>query len=309
VNEFIGILYRVILPVFLIIGAGYLIQKSLKFDLAGFTKIIFYILIPCLIFSRLYKTPLPMGSLGRAFLFAVAVVLLMGAVSFGISRLRAYTPSMASAFALSVMFCNSGNYGLPVIELVFSQNPAATSLQVLVLTAQNILTFTLGVFLAASGRSSFRESLGRTARFPTFYAIAAALLLRAFHVPLWEPLWMPINTMALALVPVALLTLGMQLAGIALTRGVLDVMLSSFCRLILGPAVALPLVYLFGYRGIMAQALLISAGMPTAVNTALLAIEMDNESRFASQAVFYSTLFSMLSVSLTIFTARLIFAS
>jgi predicted permease len=302
-SEFVSILIRIIFPVFLVIGSGYLLQKGLAFDLTGFTKILFYILIPCLIFSRLYKTDLPLLSLGRAFLFAAAAIVVLGVIAFGISGVRSYSQSMRSAFALSIMFCNSGNYGLPVIELVFDHNTVATSLQVLVLTAQNILTFTLGLFLVARGRSTFKESVGKTIRFPSLYAIIFALILRIFHIPLWRHLWVPMDMMAAALVPVALLTLGMQLARIRLTSGFLDVVLSSFCRLILGPAVALPLLHLFGYRGFMAQALLVSSAMPTAVNTALLAIEMDNEPRFASQAVLFSTLLSTLTVSLTIFAA------
>jgi predicted permease len=307
VAEFVGILFRIILPVFLVIGSGYLIQKRLSFDLSGFTKILFYILIPCLIFSRLYKTDLPLWSLGKAFLFAVTGIVISGGIALGVSLARSYPQSMRSAFALSVMFCNSGNYGLPVIELVFDHNPVATSLQILVLTAQNILTFTLGVFLVARGRSSFRESLGQTLRFPSLYAIILALVFRVFRIPLWQPLWIPIEMMASALVPAALLTLGMQLARAELTRGLDNVALSSFCRLILGPAVALPLLLFFGYRGLPAQALLISSGMPTAVNTALLAIEMDNEPRFASQAVLFSTLLSTLTVSYTIFGAERLF--
>ena len=306
-NEFVSILIRIIFPVFLVIGSGYLLQKGLPFDLNGFTKILFYILIPCLILSRLYKTELPLLSLGRAFLFAAVSIAVMGVIAFGISQARSYSQSMRSAFLLSVMFCNSGNYGLPVIELVFDHDPVATSLQVLVLTVQNILTFTLGVFLVARGRSTFKESIGKTIRFPSLYAIILALILRICRIPVWHHLWVPIDMMATALVPVALLTLGMQLARIRLTRGLFDIALSSFCRLMLGPAVAVPLLYLFGYRGFMAQALFVSSAMPTAVNTALLALEMDNEPRFASQAVLFSTLLSTLTVSLTIFAAGRIF--
>jgi predicted permease len=305
--EFVTILYRVIMPVFIIIGAGYFIQAVLKFDLTGFTKIIFYILIPCLIFSRLYKTELPMRSLGLALLFAAAVIVVSGFCTLPVSLARRYRAPMRAAFALSVMFCNSGNYGLPVIELVFGQNPVATSLQVLVLTAQNILTFTLGVFMVAKGSSSFRASLGRMLRFPSVYAILLAISCRMLQLRLWEPLWIPIDAMASTLVPVALLTLGMQLARIRLTRGIGDVLLSALCRLLIGPAIALGLIFIFRYQGIMAHALLISASMPSAVNTALLAIEMENEPQFASQAVLYSTLLSICTVTLTIYLGGLMF--
>jgi malate permease and related proteins len=44
----------------------------------------------------------------------------------------------------------------------------------------------------------------------------------------------------------------------------------------------------------------VSASFPTAVNTALLAHEFNADSQFAAAAVFYSTLLSMLTVTLLI---------
>jgi predicted permease len=49
--------------------------------------------------------------------------------------------------------------------------------------------------------------------------------------------------------------------------------------------------------------------MPTAVNTALLAMEFDNEPRFASQTVFYTTILSVVTVSFTIYLGSILFAN
>jgi hypothetical protein len=304
-----SILSTIILPLFLLIGAGYAVQKAFTLDLAALTKVIFYLLIPSLIFSRLYHNTLPYQSLGLMFLFAVAVIVVMGLISIPVSLLRGYSPSMRVVFALALMFCNSGNYGLPVIELVFKNNPAATSIQILVLTAQNITTFSLGVFLISKGKSSFKESFGKMLKFPSIYAIALAIVLRVFHVPVWEPLWIPVDWLARALVPVALVTLGARLARIPLTTGLPDVLLAALFRLILGPLAALALMYCFQYRGLMAYALLISSSMPTSVNTALLAMEFDNEPRFASQTVLYTTVLSIVKVSFTIYLGSFLFGS
>ena len=46
--------------------------------------------------------------------------------------------------------------------------------------------------------------------------------------------------------------------------------------------------------------MIVSASFPTAVNTALLAHEFNADSQFAAAAVFYSTLVSMLTVTLLI---------
>jgi predicted permease len=306
---FLSILSTVILPIFLLIGAGYGVQRLFHFDLDALKKIIFYLLIPALIFSRLYNTTLSFANFSSLFLFEVALIVVMGLISIPLSRLRRYTPSMRAAFALALMYCNSGNYGIPVVELVFNNNAVANSIQVLVLTAQNILTFSLGVFLISRGSHSFKDSLIKMLKFPTLYAIMLAVLLRVLHISPWEVLWTPIEWLSRALVPVALISLGASLASITITTELADVFIAVIGRLVLGPLIALALIFAFRYRGVVAYTLLVSSSMPTAVNTALLAIEFDNEPRFSSQVVLFATIASMLTVSSTIYFGSLLFGT
>jgi len=52
---------------------------------------------------------------------------------------------------------------------------------------------------------------------------------------------------------------------------------------------------------------LISSGVPTAVNTALIAVDYDNCPGFASQTVLLSTLLCTLTLPAVIYTARILF--
>jgi len=295
------------MPVMIIIFAGYISQKMLKYDIVPFSKLIFYILIPCLIFNRLYQTTLSLQEFSKIIFFSGSIILIMGLVSLPFSLMRRFSVSMRVAFALSLMFYNSGNYGLPVIELVFGKNAMTSSIQIMVLTTQNIVNFTIGIFLIARGKHTFRESVRRTLRFPMLYAVIIAFVLRGFHITVWQPLWVSIDTIADALVPVALIMLGAQLARIRFASGLLDPILSSFCRLFIGPLIALGLITLFRFDATTAKTLLISSSMPSAVNTALLATEFDNEPQFATQAVFISTLLSIVTVSVIIYCATLLY--
>lgn len=58
-----------------------------------------------------------------------------------------------------------------------------------------------------------------------------------------------------------------------------------------------------GLHGIIASILVIGLGAPTAVNVVLTSIELDNEPEFASQAVFTSTILSMITINLVIMAA------
>src|SRR5690625_1204831 len=109
------------------------------------------------------------------------------------------------------------------------------------------------------------------------------------------------------MIALALFTLGAQVAQLKLTSGLSTVYVSLVLRLLVGPLVALGLIFIFGINGITAQALLIASAMPSAVNTAVIAQEYENHPDLAAQIVLFSTLASAFTVSFVIYVARLLF--
>jgi predicted permease len=57
----------------------------------------------------------------------------------------------------------------------------------------------------------------------------------------------------------------------------------------------------------MSKALLISSAVPSAINSALIAVEFDNEPDFASQVVITTTLFCSISLTIVIYLSNIIF--
>ena len=302
-SQFLHILTHVILPIFLMTSSGYLLQKRLNLDFTAFSRMLFYLVLPSLVFTRLSRTKLSVADFGVILGFMLGLVAIMGLLSVVVSRIRGHKPSMRNAFGLSTMLYNSGNYGISVVELVFHANPFATAIQVIVFTTQSLITFTMGVMLAAHGQMPMRESIRTVLRYPMVYAIVLAFIFRGYNLPVWQPVWVCLETMSMALIPMALVLLGAQLADTRLTQGLMDVFISSGIRLALSPIIVFAFIQVFQIHGILAQTLLIASSMPTAVNSALLALEFQNEPEFASQAVFFSTLFSVLTVSATIYVA------
>jgi predicted permease len=305
VHDLFRIFTHIVFPVLLIAAAGYLVQKKFKFELLALTKTFFFVISPCLVFTRVYETALSWESYGLYALFTGSLIALMGVIGLVVSRAARFSVSMRAAFMLSVMMANTGNYGLPVIELMFNGDPFATSVQLIVMVSQGLIHYTFGVFLVASGQGTFREAVGHTFRYPLIYAVALVFVFKGFSIPVWEPVWFTMEKISAAFVPLALFTLGAQLARIRLGRGVGRVLFSSAFRLLVSPIVAIGLIRIFGFTGIVAQILFVGSAFPTAVNSALFAEEFKNEPEFASQAVFFSTLLSFFTVSLAIWIARI----
>ena len=110
-----------------------------------------------------------------------------------------------------------------------------------------------------------------------------------------------VTLMAGALIPVMLITLGVQLSGMGSVRVSLDGVLAGSVRLIAGPLLAIALAAPFGLTGIERGAGILQASMPAAVLTTLIALEHDLIPDFVTTSVLYATLAS--SVTLTIVLA------
>ncbi|MDN8848341.1 AEC family transporter, partial [Staphylococcus aureus] len=83
----------------------------------------------------------------------------------------------ATTLTNSVLFFNSGNYGVPVNDLVFKGDPLAMSVQVIVLSLQNIFTFSYGIFsIQAVHIGKLKAVLGYF-KMPVLYALIFAIVL------------------------------------------------------------------------------------------------------------------------------------
>jgi len=89
-----------------------------------------------------------MGFLIRARWQRVAILLVVGVllVGWGIVRLFRVDPKLRSAFMLTIVLLNIGNYGIPLNTFAFGEE--AEQLALLFYTMWALVAYTLGVYLA-----------------------------------------------------------------------------------------------------------------------------------------------------------------
>jgi predicted permease len=306
-NAFITIMLDIILPVFVLIGIGAALQRKFSLDLYTLAKINIYFLVPGIIFVKLYEAKLSWDVFQQVFIFFALFIVSLYVFSLLASLLFRYNKSMKVAFSNSVLFYNSGNYGVPVNDLVFRHDPFALSIQILILTFQNILTFSYGIFvLKAINGGKLKAALGYF-KMPVLYAVLFGVGLNVTNIQLPAFIETPAQYSADAMIAIALLTLGAQMAQLRFSEHLFSVYASVFIRLVCGPVIAFSLVLLLHLDGVVAQALIISSAMPTSVNSSIIAQEYENEPAFATQAVIFSTLLSSVTVSATIYFVRILF--
>ncbi len=307
-----------ILPIFLLVGLGFILAKKFSLNINTLTKINLYTLVPVFTFVYLYTTDIPMDML-KVLVSAVILMAVNFAVAYTVSGVMKYGQGKKYAFINSVIFYNSGNIGIPLVTLVFSSAPyiidgktpyldLALTSQIMILVVQNITTNSLGFFNAGRAKMNWRDSIKKILKVPTIYIVPSAFLLKLIPYDMTQlPIWPALNYLRNALVAVALLTLGVQISRTKLNSIKPAAWLSVFLRLVGGPAIMLVIIRLLSLDGIIAQAVMISSAVPTAVNSALIAVEYDNHPDLASQAVLISTLLCTITLSAVIYAARVLF--
>lgn len=311
------IAWNVIAPIFLMMGVGWGVQKWIGLDVRSLTKLNFWVFVPALLFVQIVESKIKPRDIGLCALHFAIVFATMGLLSWQAARLIGAGSRLQRALTASVLFYNSGNYGIPAAQLAFAASPQqaafAVGVQSIVIMFQNISNFTIGLALHAGGREggSWKSTARSILGLPMVYTLAAAWLWRALHAAtgwsLPSPLDASLHFLAQGMVPVALVTLGAQMGTLKSHRIDVPIVLALFLRLILAPMLSWGVVWALGIKGLLAPSLVVSVSFPTAVNSALLALEFDNEPEFAAATVFYSTLLSAITVSLVIYAARVVY--
>ncbi|ARK32267.1 AEC family transporter [Halalkalibacter krulwichiae] len=306
-DVFFLILLNVILPVFLLIGLGAFLHRTFKFDMGTLSKLNTYLLLPAVGFANVYQSKMGGETLLLILNFLVLQSLILMGISAGISKMFNFERSLSSTFKNSVVLSNSGNFGLPVSQLIFQYNPLGLSIQIVVMIFQNLLTYTYGLFNSVSVQSNGFKAMKVFLKNPVLYAFLLGMLLQATSISIPEYLWTPIESISSAFLAIALITLGAQSAFLKIYRFSTPLILSLLGRLVLSPCIAFIVIMTLNLEGTTAQALLIASSFPTSRNSSLFALEYGNHPEYAAQAVLLSELCSMVTVTTVVYLAQVIF--
>ncbi|MGM0873454.1 MAG: AEC family transporter [Bacillota bacterium] len=301
------IILNVILPVFILIGLGVFLHRKFSFDMNTLSKLNTYLLLPTLSFVNIYETSIRGDTLVQIIGFLTIQNLALILLCALISKLFKFDRSLSATFKNSVVLNNSGNFGLPVSQLVFQANPLGASIQVVVTIFQNIITYTYGLMTSVSVNTKGLGAVKQFLKNPIIYALLLGMIFNALAIKIPFFLWRPIEDISNAFLAIALITLGAQSAFLKITTFSLPLLLSLIGRLMLSPIIAFIIILVLNLEGTTAQALFIASSFPSSRNSALFALEYKNHPEYAAQAVLLSTLFSSITVTLVVYLAKMHF--
>src|SRR5699024_4118350 len=151
----------------------------------------------------------------------------------------------------------SGNYGLPVSQLVFQGNPLGMTVQIIIMAIQNFITYTYGLLNLVSVKHRGSQAILEFFKMPMLYALVLGLLFQSLKIEIPGFLWNPIENISNAFLAIALLSLGAQVAFTKITRLNRVIVASTVGRLIAAPVIAYLLILLMGLTGTIAKGVFI----------------------------------------------------
>ncbi|MBN1875794.1 MAG: AEC family transporter [Anaerolineae bacterium] len=296
---FLHIFLNNLFPVFVIVAAGIVLSLTLKPDVKSVSQAVFYTASPCLIFAGLTRNPMTGTETRQVIAFALLLAATLLALAWGLATALGWRGKRRRAFVLPIFLLNTGNFGLPVVLFAFGAEAQTKAMMYVAINA--LLTSTLGIFIAAGGRS-WRKVLENLAGVPMLYAAIGALLVNVLHWRVPDLIMRPVALMAESGVSMMLLVLGLQLGQSLhqLHNHIGMMSLATVLRLVVAPLVAFWVARVTRVQGVVYQACMLEASTPSGVACAVVALQYDLEPEYVAGTVFMTTVVSALTLSVLI---------
>ncbi|WP_276273977.1 AEC family transporter [Haloarcula litorea] len=261
-------------PILVIAAVGYLLTRVADIDVTSLNTVGLYVLVPALAFHSIATTDLSGAAIVKLGVGVIAYALVMVGVAWIAGRLVGESGPLLGAMMLAAAIPNSGFIGIPLSEFAFGDVGRTTA--VLYLTIQNLIVYTLGVYIASRGtdRSALR-SVKEIFRLPLVYAVIAAVLVRGLGlVPTGETALMEtLRLVGDSSIPIMLLILGVQLADTDVSA-VSRTVTPSVLKLGVAPMIGIGIALALGFDNpTVARVFILECATPAAVIPLALIIE------------------------------------
>ena len=298
-------LLDIIVPVFVVIGFGYLVAWRGLFSEAavdGLVKFTQNFAIPCLLFRAISEI-----DLGTSISAPLIVSYYFGAfASFFAGYLGARiffdrSPVDAVAIGFCCLFSNTVLLGLPITERAYGPDALAGNFAIITFHAP--LCYMLGVAameIARSRATSVGEKTSRVLqamfRNPFVIAIALGLFVNITNLPLPRPLLGGIDLVATAALPAALFGLGGVLYQYRPEGDLKTILMVCAVSLVLHPALVFAAGKAFALDPDAFRSAVLTASMAPGVNAYVFANMYGAARRVAAASVLISTAASIVTV-------------
>ncbi|HJJ93487.1 MAG TPA: AEC family transporter [Methanocorpusculum sp.] len=291
-----------ILVLFLLTGVGFFCRRAgilNQNSVSSLSKFLLNICIPAMI---IYSMQIPFSQSiaeksGMLIFAALCYYVIAFAVCFVTPYILRCKKEEYGVFRFMTMFSNSMFMGFPILSMFFG--PEAIFYAAIFNIPFTLLTYSVGIWILRSGEGgiSFSWKLLLNAAFLSTF-VGILFFVTSFSIP--DPFYGALGLLSDITTPMSLVVTGGFLASLE-TKAIFSNVRQYFAagiRLLIIPAITFAVCSLFITDPLILGITVVTAGMPAAVNTVILAEEHDARPDIAAQGVFISTLLCILTIPL-----------
>ena len=286
---------NVVTPVFILVVIGYFVGPRLKIEARSLSRTAYFVFIPAFVFNIISEAKIDSELALQMLSFILVAQIAVALLGFLVGKALRQSREITAAFVLIATFGNVGNFGLPLI--VFRLGESARTYATVYFVATVFISFVICVGVASWARSGGVTAVFSVFKTPALIALIPALVFNItdLEVPIF--LSRLSGLLGQAMIPVMLITLGVQMGEIPKIKINFNVFAASTVRLIGGPVLALLIVPYFGLEGLERSTGILQAAMPAAVLASIIALEYKLLPEFVTTTVLFSTLYSILTLT------------
>jgi len=286
---------NVVTPVFILVVIGYFVGPRLKIEARSLSRTAYFVFIPAFVFNIISEAKIDSGLALQMLSFILVAQIAVALLGFLVGKALRQSREITAAFVLIATFGNVGNFGLPLI--VFRLGETARTYATVYFVATVFISFVICVGVASWVRSGGVTAVFSVFKTPALIALIPALVFNITDVEVPIFLSRLSGLLGQAMIPVMLITLGVQMGEILKIKINFNVFAASTVRLIGGPVLALLIVPYFGLEGLERSTGILQAAMPAAVLASIISLEYKLLPEFVTTTVLFSTIYSILTLT------------
>ena len=299
--------FNAVAPFLILLGIGFAAVRMKLTDrpfMDRLNALNYKIFFPFLMFNNVYSAkPENMPSVKLMLTGALSVTLLVALLVLIVPRIVKENPRRG-VIIQGIFRSNFIIYGIPLTTYVFgTEKSSVCGMMIMIMVSLfNVAAVIVLEMFREGGKIRPKALLLGIIKNPLLQGCVVGLLFYAFQIRLPSFIATPVSSLASLATTLALVVLGANLKFDELRRNARTVSIVLVIRLILLPLVMVPFAYLIGLRGVELFLILMIFGTPVATSSYPMAQNLGGDGPLAGQLVFVSTVASLGTIFLFIFT-------
>lgn len=293
--EILDLLFTKLIPLYIIMGLGYIAARWLNFTKEAAANLLIYIVAPIVVFVGIARADLQFNHIALPILM-YGLCAAMCYFFFLIAK-PMWPHKTPYVLAPSCSMVSGLNFGFPIALALFPTETVALFL----VANLGIIIFdaTIGYYVIARGNYTVKESLHRLMKLPLIYASIGGILFSYLNIPLPNIALDLYSNFEGAQVVVGMMIIGQSLIGLKMTN--IDwkyISFSFIAKFAVWPLVMFGILYVDQqtyqlFDAASQQALLYLSILPLAISPIAYATALNVRPEKVASAVFLTTLFSL----------------